>query len=53
MNRTFKYLLVSLAVVLSLFSLYPALASQLAGQDFTYILVDSADGQYHYRVTLL
>jgi len=42
-----------LLIVSALFFFHPAMASHLAGQDFTYIAVDSAGGMYHYRVTLV
>lgn len=43
--------------MLSSLLFYPARASHISGQDFTYILVDSsaghtAGGLYHYRVSL-
>lgn len=50
MKKEFLCFLITAA--LSMFTFSSANASHLAGQDFTYIFVDSAMGVYHYRVSL-
>jgi len=47
-----KRILLYLTITILSFTFYNASATHLAGQDFTYKLVDSVDGVYHYLVSL-
>lgn len=47
-----KYSIAAIVFLVSSLLFYPAKAEHIAGQDFTYVLVDSSAGLYHYQVTL-